>query len=103
LVVIRGLRTGGVLGVAGVVIGVAGGAVTGVASGIAAGVAGGAATGVASSTAARIAGGVSRVASGGARGIASLSKVKLSRSYRVVIIISFTSTRAAISSLSVYL
>ena len=58
---------------------------------------------IASSTAARIAGGVSKVASGGARDIASLSKVELSRSYRVVIIISFTSIRAVISSLSIYL
>ena len=80
-----------------------GGAVTRVAGGIAAGVAGGIATGVASSTAAGIAGGVSRVASGGARGIVSLFKVELSRFYRVIVIISFTSVRAAISSLSVHL
>ena len=71
----------------GVVIRVAGSVVTGVASGIAA----------------RIASGVSRVASGRARGVVSLSKVELSRSYRVVVIISFTSIRAAISFLSVYL
>jgi len=62
----------------GVVIGVAGGAVTGVASSIAARVAGGVVTGVASGIAARIAGGVSRVASSRARGIVSLFKVELS-------------------------
>jgi len=87
----------------GVVIGVAGGVVTGVTGGIVAGVASGAVTGVAGGTAARIASGVSKVASGRARGIASLFKVELSQSYRVIVIISFTSIRAAISSLSVYL
>ena len=91
------------MGVVGVVIRVAGGAATGVAGGTVAGVAGGTATGVAGGTAAGIAGGVSRVASSRARGIASLSKVELSWSYRVVVIISFTSIRAAISSSSVYL
>ena len=58
---------------------------------------------MAGGTAAGIANGVGGVASGGAEGVASLSKVELSWSYRVIIIISFTSIRAAISSLSVYL
>ena len=80
----------------GVAVRVAGGAATGVAGGTVARVAGGAATGVAGGTAAGIAG--SR-----AGGIASLSKVKLSQSCRVIVIISFTSIRAAISFLSVHL
>jgi hypothetical protein len=87
----------------GVAIGVASSTVTRVAGGIAARVASGAVTRVAGGTVAGIAGGVSGVASSRARGIASLSKVKLSQSYRVIIIIGFTSIRAAISSLSIYL
>jgi len=87
----------------GVAIGVASSAVTGVTGGTAARVAGGAAAGVTGGTAAGIASGVSRVASGGARGVVSLSKVELSQSCRVIIIIGFTSARAAISSSSVYL
>jgi len=71
--------------------------------GVAIRVAGGAATRVAGGTAAGIAGGVGGVAGSRARGIISLFKVKLSQFYRVVIIISFTSVRAAISSLSIYL
>ena len=64
----------------------------------------GAAIGVASGAEIRVAGGAAiGITGGGARDIVSLSKVKLSQSYRVVIIISFTSARAAISSLSVYL
>ena len=59
--------------------------------------------GVASGTAIGVAGSAAiRVASGG-RGAASLSKVKLSQSYRATVIIGLISLRARPISLSVYL
>ena len=85
----------GVVGVAGVAIGVAGGAAVGVAGGAAVGVASGAAVGVA--------GGIGGVAGGGARDIASLFKVKLSRSCRAIVIISLILIRARLISSSVHL
>ena len=92
----------GVVGVAGVAIGVAGGVAVGVACGAAVGVAGGAAVGVAGSAAVGVAGGIGGVTSSRARDIVSLSKVELSRSYRAIVIISLISIRARLISLSVY-
>ena len=81
-----GIGLGGVVGVAKAAIRVA--------SSTAIRVSGGAVIGVASSI-------VIRVASGG--GIASLSKVKLSRSYKATVIINLISIRARLISLFIYL
>jgi len=70
---------GGVVGVAGAAVGVAGGIVIGVAGSAAI-----------------------RVASGSGDTV-SLSKVELSRSYRAIVIISLISLRARLISLSVHL
>ena len=91
------------VGVVGVAIRVAGGVVVRVASGIAVGVTDGTAVGVTDGTAVGVVGGISRVASGGARDIVSLFKVKLSQSYRAIVIISLILIRAKLISSSVYL
>ena len=90
------------VGVVGVAIRVAGGVVVGVAGGVVVRVASGIAVGVTDGTAVGVVGGISRVASGGARDIVSLFKVKLSQSYRAIVIISLILIRARPISLSVH-
>ena len=100
---------GGVIGVAKAAIKVASSAAIGINLGGVARVAG-AIVRVASSTAIKVSGGVViRVASGtvirvaSSGGVASLFKIKLSRSYRATVIISLILIRAKLISLSVYL
>ena len=87
----------------GTAVRVNGGAAVRVAGGAAIEVTGGAAVRVASSAAVRVASGIGKVAGGRAGDIVSLFKVKLSWSYRAIVIISLILIRAKPISLFIHL